>query len=401
MSDKTVCSEPQIGQKVRLLKSIWDDGQDHHPPAYLAHKGEVLVVRAFDKGHEHPVCISHEYIIDRSFRVALDEIELLPRQQEAAVCSKCHHDQKFFYHRPESGDKEARCWHEDEDGFCGCKCVFPQQKTAVLPDHPIGFDNGSDVFLDLVLFAHGDEITIPYAMVRKFQAEPTRAILNRVNEDLSLTVYAKPCDAHAAAPVAVPDDKCTRCNGRGWYLERFSDNHSTPCNDCGGTGRNVVAVPESQIRELAARAVENMQKAWYWKDEDRAIADGLKGAADRLRVPHFPLPEGVELDWEGLINAAASYMAHDFDCNILMDKGEGTVCDCGRDAAIEALRKAVATKPEDLQLEKLRGLVDHAVRDAEGWVLFDAMGDPLGWPKHWPQEVDAAWLEQRGVIINL
>lgn len=59
------------------------------------------------------------------------------------------------------------------------------------------------------------------------------------------------------------------------------------------------------------------------------------------------------------------------------------------------------TKPEDLQLEKLRGLVDHAVRDAEGWVLFDAMGEPLDRPKHWPQEVDAAWLEQRGVIINL
>lgn len=40
------------------------------------------------------------------------------------TCTKCKHEQRFFYHRPESGDKEARCWHEDEDGFCGCRCEY-------------------------------------------------------------------------------------------------------------------------------------------------------------------------------------------------------------------------------------------------------------------------------------
>jgi hypothetical protein len=39
------------GQQVKPLKDIWDDGQDHHPAGYLAHKGETLIVRAFDKGH--------------------------------------------------------------------------------------------------------------------------------------------------------------------------------------------------------------------------------------------------------------------------------------------------------------------------------------------------------------
>jgi hypothetical protein len=76
MTNKPSSAAPAKGQRVRLLKDIWDDGQDHHPPGYLAHKGEVLIVRAFDRGHEFPVCISHKRITDKSFRVALDEIEV-------------------------------------------------------------------------------------------------------------------------------------------------------------------------------------------------------------------------------------------------------------------------------------------------------------------------------------
>lgn len=64
-----------INDKVRLLADIWDDGQDHHPPGYLARRGEILIVRSLDPGHEHPVLISHEEITDNSFRVALSEIE--------------------------------------------------------------------------------------------------------------------------------------------------------------------------------------------------------------------------------------------------------------------------------------------------------------------------------------
>lgn len=67
-------TEYELGQKVKLLKDVWDDGQDHHPPGYLARKGEILIVRALDRGHEFPVCVSHEEVTDRSFRVALDEI---------------------------------------------------------------------------------------------------------------------------------------------------------------------------------------------------------------------------------------------------------------------------------------------------------------------------------------
>lgn len=66
-----------VGQSVVLLEDIWDDGcENHHPPGYLAHRGETLIVRAYDPGHEFPVCVSHEHITDRSFRVALSEIKL-------------------------------------------------------------------------------------------------------------------------------------------------------------------------------------------------------------------------------------------------------------------------------------------------------------------------------------
>jgi hypothetical protein len=34
------------GDKIVLLESIYDHGEDHHPPGWLAHKGEELVVKS-------------------------------------------------------------------------------------------------------------------------------------------------------------------------------------------------------------------------------------------------------------------------------------------------------------------------------------------------------------------
>ena len=35
-----------VGARVRLLKSIYDDGEDHHPPSWLADAGEDVIVKA-------------------------------------------------------------------------------------------------------------------------------------------------------------------------------------------------------------------------------------------------------------------------------------------------------------------------------------------------------------------
>lgn len=63
-----------VNDKVRLLDDIWDDGQDHHPPGYLARRGEVLIVRS-DVARTFPIYVSHEEITDNSFGVELSEIE--------------------------------------------------------------------------------------------------------------------------------------------------------------------------------------------------------------------------------------------------------------------------------------------------------------------------------------
>lgn len=34
-----------VGDRIRLLSSIYDDGADHHPPGYLAYHGEALIVK--------------------------------------------------------------------------------------------------------------------------------------------------------------------------------------------------------------------------------------------------------------------------------------------------------------------------------------------------------------------
>lgn len=73
---EVVSAEIEIGSKVRLLKNIWDDGDDsHHPPGYLAMSGEVMVVRSVNP---HSLSVSHAHITDRTFAVYEGEWELLP-----------------------------------------------------------------------------------------------------------------------------------------------------------------------------------------------------------------------------------------------------------------------------------------------------------------------------------
>lgn len=72
--------EAAEGDRVRLLADIWDDGQDHHPPGYLARRGEVVIVRKVDSGHEFPFCVSHEQVTNQSFRVGANEIKMDKRK---------------------------------------------------------------------------------------------------------------------------------------------------------------------------------------------------------------------------------------------------------------------------------------------------------------------------------
>lgn len=64
----------KIGDKIRILKDIWDDGQDHHPPCYLAKKDEVLIIRGFGVAS---IGVSHENVNGKFFWVYMGEYELL------------------------------------------------------------------------------------------------------------------------------------------------------------------------------------------------------------------------------------------------------------------------------------------------------------------------------------
>lgn len=60
------------GDKVRLTADIWDDGEDHHPPGYIAKKGQTVIVRGVNISS---LSVSHEHITNNSFRVLMDEVE--------------------------------------------------------------------------------------------------------------------------------------------------------------------------------------------------------------------------------------------------------------------------------------------------------------------------------------
>lgn len=61
-----------VGCKVRIIKDIWDDGQDHHPAGYIARIGEIVTVH--EVRPNSCVC-SHEGAGYGRFVAMLDEIE--------------------------------------------------------------------------------------------------------------------------------------------------------------------------------------------------------------------------------------------------------------------------------------------------------------------------------------
>jgi hypothetical protein len=65
------------GDRVRLLKDIWEDEVDGLiPPGYLARKGEILIVKKVIEGSNISFGIAHEYRTDDAyFWVAANEIE--------------------------------------------------------------------------------------------------------------------------------------------------------------------------------------------------------------------------------------------------------------------------------------------------------------------------------------
>jgi hypothetical protein len=65
-----------VGDKVLILESIYEDSDDCHPGGYLAHCGEVLIIRDVCKPGDYYCCyVSHENVLDQSFGVHEHEID--------------------------------------------------------------------------------------------------------------------------------------------------------------------------------------------------------------------------------------------------------------------------------------------------------------------------------------
>lgn len=60
-----------VGDAVVATANIWDDGEDHHPPGWLAKKGERLIVRRVGSRY---ISVSHHNVTNSSFMVEQNEI---------------------------------------------------------------------------------------------------------------------------------------------------------------------------------------------------------------------------------------------------------------------------------------------------------------------------------------
>src|SRR5688572_3579498 len=67
-----------------------------------------------------------------------------------------------------------------------------------------------------------------------------------------------------------------------------------------------------------------------------------------------------------------------------------------RVADIRALRSKVETR----RAEPDAATIVSAYRDAEGWILSDSTGEPVEWPASWPNEINIAFLRERGIKIG-
>lgn len=48
-----------VGDVLILTADIYDDGEDHHPPGYIARRGERVVVRKVLEGGRRRLAVSH------------------------------------------------------------------------------------------------------------------------------------------------------------------------------------------------------------------------------------------------------------------------------------------------------------------------------------------------------
>lgn len=62
-----------VGMSLIINKSIYDYGADHHPPGYIAYRGEVVIIRDIDCSGIN-IAVSHPHVKDNSFVVSLDEV---------------------------------------------------------------------------------------------------------------------------------------------------------------------------------------------------------------------------------------------------------------------------------------------------------------------------------------
>jgi len=73
---KAMLRNYSVGAKVRALGSLGDRADGDSPGGEYARRGDILVVRAIKPESAFPVSVSHEGILDRSFGVAVNEIEV-------------------------------------------------------------------------------------------------------------------------------------------------------------------------------------------------------------------------------------------------------------------------------------------------------------------------------------
>lgn len=74
---KSMIRNYQVGQKVRVLEILGDAASGDSPGGVYARPGDILIVRSINPDSKLPISVSHLDVINSSFGVAANEIEVM------------------------------------------------------------------------------------------------------------------------------------------------------------------------------------------------------------------------------------------------------------------------------------------------------------------------------------
>jgi len=118
---------PSSNLRVKLLKDVYDDGQDHHPPGYIARKGDVVVIHSIQTAVVSHTGSGHGFVVHDG------ELDLMQPDETTDQYVVPKHIMRQLYNVLQDYANEATYWAPRTGGVLeGCPRGDPPTSTQLV-----------------------------------------------------------------------------------------------------------------------------------------------------------------------------------------------------------------------------------------------------------------------------